>query len=129
HARARRPLSRCRAAARILAAFAACAFAFSLRTDMRPAFARLLAGAARRFLALGPGAAAAVLAFAFVLGRAGLVQRDGDGLLAASHLAAFAAASALQLAMLELVHHAAFDTLLPGCRFCHGSLLLQGKRP
>jgi hypothetical protein len=35
------------------------------------------------------------------------VHRDCDSLFAAFHLAAFAAAAALQLAMLELVHDAA----------------------
>jgi hypothetical protein len=42
----------------------------------------------------------------------GFFERDGDSLSAASDLAAFAAAAALELAVFEFVHHTAGDPLL-----------------
>src|SRR5262245_288441 len=71
------------------------AFAPAARPDTRLAFTLLLVGLAARLLALGPRQIAPVLALALVFRRAGLLERDRDGLAAASHLAALAAPSAL----------------------------------
>ena len=79
---------------------------------MRFSFAFLLAGAAARFLAFGAPQIAAIAALAFILGGASFLQRNGNGLPPALDLAAFAAATALELAVLELVHHPAGDSLL-----------------
>jgi hypothetical protein len=58
-------------------------------------------------LALGPRAAAPVLALACVFRCAGFMQRNRNGLPAAPDLAGPAAGAAFELAVLELVHHAA----------------------
>src|SRR5262249_17490140 len=75
--------------------------------DVALAFALLLVGAPRGFLALAAREVALVLALAFVLGGAGLLERNRDGLARVLHLARLAARSAFQLAMLVLVHDAA----------------------
>jgi hypothetical protein len=67
----------------------------------------LLVVLASRFLSLGLRPVALDLALAFIFRRAGFFQRNGDRLAAALDLAAFAAAPALQLAMLVFMHDAA----------------------
>src|ERR1700758_2200796 len=90
---------------------------------MALAFALLLVGPARRFLALAARQVALVLALAFVLGSAGLLERDGDRLAAALDLAALARAAALQLAVCEFVHNPARRLALAGRLLgSHGSL-------
>ena len=69
---------------------------------MRFALALLLVRLAARFLAFGFGKIAFVFPFAFVLRGAGFFQRYGNGLAAALDLAALAAASAFEFAVLEL---------------------------
>src|SRR5262249_25619684 len=108
---------------RIASAHRPAAFAPSARPDMRLALALLLGGLAARFLALGPGQMPLVLAFAVVFRRARLAERDGDGLPAALHLATLAAAAALELAVLELVHHTAGGLSLTGRCTRHGGPL------
>src|SRR5262249_11069704 len=112
--RPRRLASACRQAGGILAARGAAAFALAARTDVRLAFAPLLAGLAARFLAFVFPEIASVLALALVFRRAGFPERDGDRLAAAPDLAAAPPSSALELAVLELVHHAARGPALSG---------------
>ena len=95
-----------RGARRVLAAHRARALALSARADMRLSLFLLLAGFAARFLALRFGEAPLVLGFASVFRSPRFMYGDGDGLLAAFDLAAFAAWAAFELAMLEFVHDA-----------------------
>jgi len=74
---------------------------------MRFAFTLLLVRLAARLFAFDFDKISFVLPFALVLGGAGLFQRYGDGLTAALDLAALAAGSAFEFAVLELVHDAA----------------------
>ena len=94
---------------------------------MRLAFAFLLIGFAACFLAFGLPEVTLVLGVAIVLRGACFAERDRDRLAAVLHLAALAAWTTAQLAVLELVHHAAFDLALTWVRFGHGAFLL--KRP
>src|SRR6266436_2466303 len=110
---ATRGLARANQLGGVLAAHRAAALAAALRADAGLAFLFLLVGLAPGFLALRFGKTALLLRLGVVFRGSGLVQRDGDGLLAALHLAALAPATALQLAMLELMHDAAFRLPLP----------------
>ena len=74
----------------------------------------LLICLAARFLAFSFSEISFVFPFAFVLGGTGLVQRNGDGLAAAPDLAALAAASAFELAVLEFAHNATGGLSLTG---------------
>src|SRR5690348_6988549 len=86
---------------------------------MALAFAFLLTGFAARFLALAALQVFAVFFLTVIFGGAGFAERDGDRLLAAFHLAAFAAAAALQFAVLIFVHHAADGLALTWAGFGH----------
>lgn len=79
-------------------------FSPAMRADVRPAFALLLCGASGRFLLFGAAQVALVAPSAFIFGTAGFLERDRDGLAAALDLARFAARTALEFAMAELVH-------------------------
>src|SRR5215475_9264878 len=81
-------------------------------------FAFLHGGAAAPFLALGAAQVTRPLLGAVVLGGAGLVQGDGDGLLPAFHPTA--AAGGLELAVLVLVHDALHRLLLRSRLLGHG---------
>src|SRR5262249_3430657 len=96
-----------RALRRVAATHGAAALAFAARADVGLALALLLACLAFRFLALRSGKVAPVLGLAVVFRGAGFAEGDGNCLPAAFHLAASAAATALQLPVLELVHDAA----------------------
>src|SRR5207245_3059474 len=96
----------------IAAAHRARALALSRGADAGLAFALLLRGAAARFLGLGAPQVAAVAPLAPVLRGAGFVERDRNRLAAALDLASLAAAAALELAVLEFMHHPAGDALL-----------------
>ena len=84
-------------------AHSAAAFAAPAGAHMRFTLALLLVRLAARFLAFGFGEISFVFPFTLVLGGAGFFQRNGDGLAAALDLAALAAGSAFEFAVLELV--------------------------
>src|SRR4029079_6438506 len=86
--------------------------ALAAGADAGLALGLLLGSAAGRFLGLAAREVAAVLCLAFVLGRTGLLERDGDRLAPALHLAALAARPALQLAVRVFVHDAAHGLAL-----------------
>ena len=67
------------------------ASSFASSANVRLALALLLAGLSARLLALAPGRVALVLRLALVFRGTRLVHRNGNSLLAAFHLAAFAA--------------------------------------
>src|SRR6516164_2817648 len=90
--------------ARVAATHGPGALALAVGADVRLALALLLCGAALGFLALGLAQIPPVAALAVVSRVAGLAQRDCNGLSAAPDLAALAAATALQFAVLELMH-------------------------
>src|SRR5262249_6499743 len=83
------------------------ALAAALRAYTRLALALLLPGATRCFLTLAFSVALPPFGRAVVFGCTRLVERDRNRLFAALHPAAFAAATAFQLAMLVFVHDAA----------------------
>src|SRR6516162_4902499 len=96
-----------RGLAGILAAHRPARLAPAARADPPLALGLLLVGLALGFLALAALQVAPVLVGAFILGSAGLLERDGDRLAAALDLAALARAAALELAMGIFVHDAA----------------------
>jgi hypothetical protein len=98
----------------IAATHRAGAFPLPGGADMRFAFALLLRRASRCLLLLGPAKVAAIALGAVVLLGARFPQGNGDRLPSALNLATLAAATALQLAVLEFMHHPAGDALLPG---------------
>src|SRR4051794_25842766 len=110
---------------RVLAAHGAAALATAARADVRLAFAFLLIGFAPRFLVLGLAQVPLILGLAVGFRRTRFAERDRDCLAAVLHLAALATWAAAQFAVLELVHHAAFDAALTWVRFGHGALLLR----
>ena len=81
---------------------------------MRFAFALLLRRTSCCLLLLGPPKVAAIALCAVVFRRARFLQGNGDRLPSALNLATLAAATALQLAVFEFMHHPAGDALLPG---------------
>src|SRR6516225_4102804 len=107
---------------RVVATHGGAALAPAARTHMRPAFALVLISLAASFLARRPRTAAPVLALACVFRCASLMQRNRNGLPAAPDLAGPAAAAAFELAVLELVHHAAQCFSLSGRGSRHGCL-------
>src|SRR6185437_10014937 len=97
---------------RVLTAHGGRALAPAARADMRLAFRFLLSGLAFGLLLLAARVVALLLLGAVIFRGARLMQRDGDRLFAAFDLAAFAAGPALQFAMLEFMHDAAFGLSL-----------------
>src|SRR5262245_10976355 len=80
------------------------ALAPTARADMRSAFALLLPGRTARLLALGLAEVPPILGGTLVFRSAGVTESNGDGLSPILDLAAPATATALQFAVLELVH-------------------------
>jgi hypothetical protein len=117
------------AGGRLVSALAAHATgALTFAKSAKPGFtlALLLAGPAFGFLSLGTMQVASIAAIALVFRCARFLQCDGDRLAAALDPAAFASGAAFQFAMLELMHDAAGDALLPG-RFCHLDFTLRQR--
>src|SRR6266436_2382098 len=86
---------------------------------MALALGLLLIGPAGRFLALAAREVAPILALAFILRGARLLERDGDRLPRVLHLARLATWSALEFAMGVFVHHATHGLALGHRCLCH----------
>src|SRR6516162_3334871 len=99
---------------RVPAAHGPTAFPAAARPHMRSAFPLLLVGRPMRLLARGARAIAPVLTRAGVFRCARLLERDRNRLPPVLDLAGSPGAAALELAVLELVHHAPHGLALPG---------------
>jgi SOS response associated peptidase (SRAP) len=103
----------------VTAGHRASALALPVRSDMRLSFTFLLSGSTLGLLFFGSAEIAAIAGSALVPGCAALLERDGNGLASALHLAAFAVAAALEFAVLELMHDPPRNSLLTWSFACH----------
>jgi hypothetical protein len=104
----------CRGLFGVLAAHGTGTLALTGCSKVRFAFALLLSGSTLGLLSPGAGQVAPVAAFALIFRRTGFLKGDCYCLTAALDWSAFAAAATLQFSVLELMHHAPGDALLPG---------------